>query len=168
MRKGLVWVLVAIGWLFGGCAAHKAAPPAAVHFACDAHILYQDLELKAQLTRADSGALTLAVTYPATLNDLKMSWNGEDVKVEMYGISFDLDPDSLPVSGLGRGLLDALDAVAASDNAPTLTEEGATLAGQGQNGEYTLVTDPDTGHLLSLSVPAIPLEVTFSNFQETN
>ncbi len=166
MRK-VVWLLVCFGVLLTGCAAHKAAPPAAVHFTCDAHIRYQDLELKAQLTRADTGALSVAITYPATLEDLKMVWNGNEVKVEMYGVSFDLDPDSLPVSGLGRGLLDALDAIAISDDSPDITDEGATVKGQGENGEFTLVTDPETGHLLSLTIPDIPLKVTFSNFQLT-
>ena len=92
--------------------------------------------------------------------------DGDRVEVEMYGMSFNLNPDKLPVSGLAKGVLDVLDQVARSDEPPRLTENGAVLYGKSQNGEFTLISDPETGDLLSLSVPDLPLEVTFSSFEQ--
>lgn len=164
MRRRVIGILCGVICLLSGCSP-KAQPPAAIHFACDAHILYRDIELEAHLIRTASGVLQMDINYPPSLEDLVITLEGDKVEVEMYGISFNLDPESLPVSGVAKGVLDALDTIADTDELPAFTESGAILTGKTQNGEFTLVSDPETGALISLTIPDLPLEVTFSAFQ---
>lgn len=165
MRKRLIaWIGIGLFWLTG--CSRKAAPPAAIDFLCDAHILYKDIEIGANLTRTKAGVLKMDIYDPPSLEDMVITLDSGRIEVEMYGMSFNLNPDNLPVSGLAKGVLDVLDTVAKSDEPPRLTENGAVLVGKSQNGDFTLISDPDTGELVSLSVPDIPLEITFSSFQK--
>ena len=164
MRRWVIGMICGVV-LLSGC-SKKAEPPAAINFSCDAHILYKDIEMDAHLIRTETGVLQMDINYPPSLEDLVITLDGDKVEVEMYGISFNLNPETLPVSGVAKGVLDALDTVADMEELPTFTESGARLTGKSQNGEFTLVSDPETGALLSLTIPDLPLEVTFSAFNE--
>lgn len=153
--------------VFTGCAGKRAAPPQTADFSCNAHIVYKDLALEAELSRSDRGLLTVTFTAPATVKGLSMQWDGEKVNLSVGGIGYSLDPAALPESGLGNGLIDVLDTVASADLSPTLAGSDARLTGSGKNGSFTLLSDPITGALRSLSVPSLPLEATFTDFRTT-
>lgn len=142
-----------------------AAPPVVTGFECDVRLTYRDMELAGHLTRLSAGTLTLAFTEPASLQDMTMTWDGENISMKMYGLTFGVDPSEIPESALGKGLVDALDvALRAGDSAGKITEEGIKTAGDSVNGQFEILSDPENGHLLSLEIPSLNLTAAFSNF----
>ena len=164
MRLRLLAVAAIMAVVVAGCGAKKTTEPRTEHFSCRADIQYKDLAITADLGRTERGTLRLAVTAPETLEGLTMTLDGETVTVAFGSVSFPITAETLPVSGLGRGLLDALDAIAAMDVSPAAGKTEATLSGSGQNGTFTLTIDPATGALRSLSIPSLPLTATFTDF----
>ncbi|HIW74518.1 MAG TPA: hypothetical protein H9684_09350 [Firmicutes bacterium] len=138
--------------------------PVTAGFECDLDVQYRDMEVKGHLTRRTAGSLLLELTEPSTLNGLSMEWDGEKVVLKLHELSFDVDPAVLPESALGQGLLSALDAAVGQREDRTRTGEGLATSGSITQGEFTLVSDPDTGALLSLQIPAMELSAQFSNF----
>ncbi len=104
------------------------------------------------------------ITEPKALKGMTMSWDGETISMKMYGMTFGLSPEEVPESALCKGILDALDAAAGKDGG-TLTGDGLLTAGRALNGEFEILSDPDTGHLLSMKIPSLNLTAVFSNFE---
>lgn len=111
--------------------------------------------------------MALTFSQPDTLKGITAQWNGDKVQASLYGLSFDLSPDTLPAGALGSVLTDALDAVLRAPTAGRLTEEGFCWEGTGQNGAITVLSDPQDGSLLSLEIPSVPLSATFDGFERT-
>lgn len=138
--------------------------PVTSGFQCDVDVAYRDMQVKGHLSRPTAGTLLLDVTEPATLNGMSMEWNGENVTVKLHGLKFDVNPSAIPQSALGKGILDALDAAVSLHENGTVSDEGMTTKGQSVSGEFELLSDPETGKLLSLSVPSLEMNAVFSNF----
>lgn len=138
--------------------------PVTAGFECDMDVQYRDMDVKGHLTRQTAGTLRMEVTEPASLNGLSMEWNGENVQLRLHGLSFDVDPSAIPQSALGKGILGALDTALGLHEDRTVTEEGVATKGSSLDGEFTLVSDPETGSLLSLTIPSLELTAQFSNF----
>lgn len=112
-----------------------------------------------------AGTLKMEFTEPATLNGMSMEWDGETISVKYAGLSFGVDPAAVPESALGKGLLDALDAGFRSGGEGQMTDKGLSVTGQSVNGQFEMLSDPQTGQLLSLKIPELKVAATFSNFQ---
>ena len=138
--------------------------PVTSGFECDLDVQYQDMNVKGHLTRHTAGTLLLELTEPSTLNGLSMEWDGENIALKLHGLSFDVNPSALPESGLGKGILSALDAAIGQRENRAEVSEGIATSGSIAQGEFTLVSDPETGNLLSLEIPSMELSATFSNF----
>ncbi len=165
MRRvlGLVAVFLI---LFAGCRRKvPMADPVGEGFSCTFDAAYQDMRIRGTLTRKNAGTLTLSFTEPATLDGLVAAWDGEKIIFSLHGMSFSVDPASIPESALGQELLSALDAVGRGEGERTAEDGAVVLKGNGANGEYVLRYDGETGLPLSLSVPALPLQITFSDVQ---
>lgn len=135
--------------------------PVVLGFSCDMAGSYRGTEVAGKLTRSALGMLTVELTKPEHLAGMSMAWDGETVQIKMAGLSVPVDPALLPESGLGASILDALDTVVRDRQ---MANDG-TVNGTGENGAFTLKVDPETGYPESLSVPALELNLTFSNFQ---
>ncbi len=152
--------------VLAGCNRKKsAAEPVSVDFICDFHAQYNDLSAKGVLTRRTAGTLLLEFSEPETLAGLSAEWDGETVTLQYMGLSYDIDPDTLPESALGEGLIAAFDAALRGEGARQETDGRVTVTGLSGNAEYAYVYDAETGTPLSLSVPSLPLTVTFTNVQ---
>ena len=147
-----------------GPSGKSAQPPVTTDFECDVQLTYRDMEVSGHLSRYSAGTLSMDFTLPDTLNGMTMTWDGETISVKMHGLTFGVDPSTVPESALGRGILDVL------DNALRLGGNGQVSAGQlkttgeSVNGEFELISDPETGNLLSMTVPSLGITATFSNF----
>lgn len=160
MRRviGLVLVLLV---MFVGCERKTATEPVGEGFTCTFDAVYQEMRIKGTLTRKTAGTLELAFTEPATLNGVSAVWDGEKITFSLYGMEFSVDPTAIPESALGQELLTALDAVQRGEGERTTKDGMAVFEGNGKNGAYTLQYDAKTGMPKALSVPALPLEITF-------
>lgn len=140
-----------------------ARQPVVTGFSCDMAGTYRDTEVAGQITRTSAGTLTVTLSKPAGLDGMELTWDGQDVVMNMLGLSVTVDPATIPESALGRSVLEALDA--GMRGGGKLTERGMCVEGTTESGSFALYADPDTGALTALSVPSLPLELTFTNFQ---
>ena len=145
-----------------GAAGHTA--PTFTGFSCNADIAYRDMTVKGRLSRVSAGTLTLDIEEPATLSGMTLSWDGEQVRVNMLGLSVNLDPADIPASALGSALVDTLDAALRVQDQAVLSDGVMKLEGECTAGGYTVTSDPETGALLTVSVPALELSATFADF----
>lgn len=156
----LVFVLT-----FCSCAKKKKAEqPVTTGFECDVDVQYKDMNVKGHLTRTSAGTLRMDVTEPKTLNGLSMEWDGNNITFKLHGLSFGVNPDSVPQSALGKSMLEAFDAALGVRDSGTVTKDGLSTTGQSAAGAFELISDPDTGALLTLKIPSSELTATFSNF----
>ena len=146
-------IVVGLLFLLSACAGNAPQPPAVEGFRCHAAVTCPDLAVEGTLTRQNAGLLTFEISAPPSLRDVTLVWDGETVSVRLHGLTFGIDPAQLPASGVGTALLAALDAAIGSDGAETA------------EGRFTLLSDPETGHLLSLSLPELGITADFSNFE---
>lgn len=158
--------LIGIGLLFltSGCSAQTPQPPTVDGFRCHAVVQYDDLAVEGELTRKGAGLLSFTVSAPASLEGLQLVWDGESVSVTLHGLSFGIDPDQLPASGIGSALLSAFDA-AVGISSGEQTADGYVTSGQAASGNFTILSDPQSGYLLSLSMPSLGLTASFSDFR---
>ena len=161
--------ILAIGTIFllllTGCNRKKTAEPLSADFVCDFRAAYNDMIAEGTLTRRTAGTLLLEFSKPETLDGLSADWNGEKVTLKYMGLSYDVDPDELPENALGQGLLSAFDAVLRGAQIKEEKDGAVTVTGLSGKASYTYVYDASNGAPLSLTVPSIPLTVTFSNIQ---
>ena len=163
MRR-LAWVLAAV-MLLTGCSRRTAAEPIGEGFSCAVEAVYRELQVRGTLTREAAGTLTMQFTAPDTLDGLTARWDGGDVTLTMHGMTFAMDPASVPESALGEEIVAAFDAALRGEGERTKKGDTLIVRDSGANGEYTLTFDAKTGQPLSLSVPGLPLTATFSAYK---
>lgn len=155
-----VWTccaLMLVG-LVGCTATREGVQPVTSGFTCLAKISYRELELGGQLTRYDDGKLVLTFAEPSSLSGLSVGWDGQDMTMELAGMSIAIAESKVPQSALIKGLLHVL----SSDLADGEREDDAyVITGSVDSMEYTLTCDAATGLPRSLSMPDNELEARF-------
>lgn len=155
-----VWVccLLLLVGLVGCTATRERVDPVTSGFTCAVEMSYRELELVGQLTRYDDGKMVVTFASPSSLSGLSVGWNGEDMTMELGGISVAVAPDRVPQSALVKGLLRVL-------SSPTADAEregdACVVSGTADGMEYTLVCDAVTGLPRSISMPDNELNVRF-------
>lgn len=170
MLRRLTCLLLLFPFLLSFCACSKMnskEEPVTTQFECDVDVQYGDMNVKGHIKRSTAGTLYLEVNEPATLDGLTMEWNGENISIKLYGLSYNINPDVIPQSALCQGIVDALDAAVETGKSGEATEDGITTTGECSSGEFTILSDPSTGNLLSLTVPSLEMIANFSNFTVT-
>ncbi len=165
MSRRALALCLAFTFVLVGCNRKRSAEPVAVDFVCTFRAHYNDLTAAGTLTRRTAGTLLLEFSEPETLNGLSAEWDGEKVTLKYLGLSYDVDPDTLPENALGEGLLSAFDTALRGEGERQEADGTVTVSGLSGNAQYTYVYDAKTGAPLSLTVPGIPLTVTFENVQ---
>ena len=163
MSRRLIALCLSCLLLCVGCRRQQAAEPIAVDFICSFRAQYNDLTAVGTLTRRTAGTLLLKFSEPETLNGLSAEWDGEKVTLRYLGLSYNVDPAKLPENALGEGLLSAFDATFRGEGERSETDGKITVNGLSGNAQYTYVYDAKSGAPLSLTIPNIPLTVTFTN-----
>lgn len=166
MKRWLICAFAAVFLLVGGCAATADAPqpPTTDGFSCRVTADYDGLAFVGDLRRETGKSLTLTVTDPATLSGLTLAWDGKSLTAAMHGITATVDANSIPQAAVMPLLLNVLDTAAKLTDGGEKTADGLSFSGEWDGYQYTLVSDPETGNLISLAVPSAPLTLTFSDF----
>ncbi len=165
MRRGAVVVAVLLMVLITGCRSSKTAEPVGSGFSCRIQADYKDMDVEGTLVRQTAGMLKITFSAPETLAGTTALWDGETVVLEMGGMSFSVDPSTVPESALGEEIVAVLDAAIRGEGDRHEEDGKLIISGSGSNGKYELACDAKTGVPVSLSVPAIPLFATFSEFK---
>ena len=168
MRRGAALIVCLLMLLATGCRqTTPAAEPVGSGFTCRIYADYKDIDVEGTLVRQTAGTLKLTFSAPESLAGMTAVWDGEAVELQMSGMSFSVDAATVPEGALGEEIVAVLDAAIRGDGERTQEDGKLIVRGSGHNGAYELVCDAKTGVPLSLSVPSIPLAVTFSNFKQT-
>lgn len=165
MSRRVFALCLAVSLIFVGCSRKQPVEPVSVDFVCDFEAQYHNMTATGTLTRRTAGTLLLEFSKPETLADLSAEWDGEKVTLKYMGLSYDMDPDKLPESALGEGLITAFDAALRGEGQRQESDSKVTVTGFTGETTYAYVYDAKSGAPLSLTVPSIPLTVTFSNLQ---
>lgn len=144
-----------------GCTAGKSetTPPVTDCFTCRITAQYHDLSLAGQLSRLEDGKMLVTFTEPTSLSGVAIGWDGTKMSMELAGMSIAVDEQKVPQSALVKRLLQLL---TAPHEGGTMEQEGLVTTGEIDGLAYTMVSDPHTGLLRSLSLPEEALQVTFS------
>lgn len=161
MSRRIAVLCVLLCFLCIACRPIQPSDPLSVDFSCDFRAEYQSLTVAGTLTRHTAGTLQLTFTEPETLRDVSADWNGENVSLRYMGLSF--SADALPERALGDQLIHAFDAAFSGEGEREQNDETVTLNGTSSGKPFTYIYDSESGKPLSLSVPSLPLTVTFSN-----
>lgn len=155
-----IWLCCLGMLLLVGCATDREEmQPVTKGFTCRARIEYRELELDGQLTCLDDGKLQFTFSQPVSLNGITIGWDGENMTMELGGVSINIAEDKVPESALIKSLLQVLTADAVDGVA---SKEGYVFTGQVEGLAYTLVCDTATGLPRSLSVPENELHASFT------
>ena len=163
MSRRLLLLCVTCVLVLTACHKTQAAEPLAVDFSCDFTAQYENLTASGRLTRHTAGTLLLEFTAPETLDGVAAEWDGEKVWLRYRGLSF--STDNIPESALGEELIRAFDTALRGEGERETKDGVVTLAGTADGTAFTYCYRADNGQPLTLSVPALPLTVTFSNVQ---
>ena len=162
VRRTTLALLCAVCLLCAGCHKTVAATPITTGFSCRVIADYNDLAIIGTLSRPAAGDLTLTLEQPTTLSGLRTHWDGNALTAQWHGLSIELTEDTLPKAALIRKIAEILDAaLGCLPEDLTQTEAGVQLSGKVGQDTFTLLSDPATGQLLSLSVPTLSLMVRF-------
>lgn len=156
----ILTVVLCVTMLFGcGKSRDDEVTPVTAGFTCEVSIAYRDMALKGQLSRVQDGRLLVTLSEPPSLSGMAISWDGEEMAMELGGLRVPVNAENVPQGALIKSLLTVL---TAAPTAGEITDEGYVVQGEADGKTYAIVCAPDTGLIRSLSVPDDGLTVTFS------
>lgn len=138
--------------------------PVTTGFCCDVNVKYKDMNVRGSLKRTLAGTLSFDIVEPETIKGLSMQLSGETVTLKLHGLSFDVNPELIPQSALAKSLLSVLDAAIGDREGGEISKDGLLTKGSTLSGEFEILSDPETGRLLTIRMPSTDLTAEFSNF----
>ena len=164
-----VTALMMLMYLLSGCGtqpsdSETASIPDA--FSCKAQIQYNGMQIGALVTRPSAAGCRIEVESPDTLKGMVLDWDGSTIQISYLGLTFDVDPASLPDTAFGSILIDVFNALS-RQNGLSIQREGdsLTLSGSGESGDFSVVWDRRANALQSVEVPGCGFSAQFSDFQ---
>ncbi len=137
----------------------NTATPVTEGFTCEVSITYRDMELKGQLSRTQEGRLLVTLSEPPSLSGIAISWDGEEMAMELGGLRVPVDAANVPQGALVKCLLSVL---SAKPSDARMVDGEYTVQGDVDGKAYTIICEPDTGLIRSLTIPDDELTVMFS------
>lgn len=168
--KRLVALLCAAVLVLCACSAGGVEPKTAAEnlasssYNTRAVVQYQDIKADIEMIKEEQRCL-ITFASPDSLKDLSFDYAGELVTVKYAGLSFSVNPDSMPGQALSSMLISTLNSSLA-DRGVSVEDTGGAIRilGQNDDSEFELLLDRKNGNALSLSVPEDELSLEFYNF----
>ncbi len=173
MKKTILSCALSVVMLFmlcccSGKSTEKAESGAGVpqSFSATADITYGDLSVTAEIARSAADNITLTINSPEQLNGMQFSFDGTDTRVSYYGISFTIPKNTATAKALASAVFSAINSAAEQSGASVSQNDGQiVIEGKIDEGKYSVTLDSDTGAIVSLSMPDLNLECSFSDFK---
>lgn len=168
--KRIVLLFLAAVMVFGFCSCGGFTPKIpSLDFTADAQISYKDYDaISCKMTNTKEGVLTVEIIKPELLSKISLICENDKCTVKLGSLSYDADTEKFPQLGFGKILRQAL--IAATENAkPQKNEDGTwSITAQTDLGRVELLLDGETGYPTLLSIPDKQINITFTNFIETD
>lgn len=134
-------------------------------FTAKATIRLKDMTLEADVNRSSPQKLTMQVTEPAVLEGLTFTYDGETVGISFQGMRFDLADDSLTAKMAAKVLLYTINSASEQSGVTVIrTENGISIRGENEQGDFEILLDREKGSILKCSMPNLELECSFTDF----
>lgn len=171
--KKIVSLLAALSMLLILCSCNfsfkKMPKLPSMNFTSDAQINYKTYDvMSCKITSEQDGPLNVEVTKPALLAGLTVVCQDDSCTIKYGSLSYDADTQKYPQLAFGNILKQAVES--AKENPDySQTDDGNWSIHTTVNGsDVWMVLDGETYYPLSLKVPSEELEITFTNFTETD
>ncbi len=154
--------------LLSGCRSNnqaaKTQPQNPNTFEADITVNWEDATFKGHLTRGSAGTCSLKFTEPGSLKGMEFILSGDTLKVAYAGLSFAIDPDSIPQASVARTLLNVLDTMVRRDALHATCKNSVwQYAGTCASGDFIVQVDAQSGLITTLDLPALDLNIQFEN-----
>lgn len=131
-----------------------------------AAIRWKDWESAATIKQTLPGECLITFTAPDSIQGMSFQFFQDRIDVKFKGLSFRFDAGSLPDQAAVGMVVAAMDRTLQNrEIAVAQTEEGISLSGTLDAGNYTLHLDPQQNVPKKLSIPSEEMEITFDDFQ---
>ena len=157
---GRLAVAVAAFLCLCGCGKQTAIDPITDGFTAQAAICYKEMDVAGQFSCSTDGRVTMVFSQPRSLDGVTLGWNGNEMQMQLGGMTIAVSEDSMPDGGLIRCLTEVL--ASAEPKKSKKNGEDYVVSGEVEGRAYTITCDGATGLPKSLSVPDEELEATFS------
>lgn len=161
MKRLIIGLAVMLMTITVGCRPTTPREMRTTDFSCKIDATLHDMTIAGELKRYTAGTLELVFEKPETLKGTSMLWNGDTVTLQMYGLSFNVDPDDIPERAIGEELVAVLDQVLRAEVNGKEKDGDVVYEGTVGDTAYTLVYDGESGFPQSLSMPQMEFYAEF-------
>jgi len=157
-KRGMMLLALGCVFLLLVSCGKPAVEPVTDGFRCTVRLVYGSSEYIGTLDRSDPTTGSLTIHKPASLEGTTMTWDGDDVTVSYKHMTVTFAEGTLPVGAAVKALWKTLDSCRSSSENTTVVE--GMVDGIG----YTVTFDDTSGLPLTMAVPSVPLNVSFSDW----
>ena len=163
LRRKILAALAALLLLLSGCAGRRMEPEDVdFQFDCMVDVQYPGGSASCSFQRAGPQSASVQVISGGP-QGLAWSWSGDGFTSMYLGLAAKSDACPLPRDSFARLLVETLDA-AERPGALTWTRDCEFSGNAGH--DFTLTADPQTGKVLTLSVPECGFEAKFYSYAQ--
>lgn len=146
----------------------KAPKIPSMNFTADAQVKYKTYDaLTCRLTSVEDGDLIIDVTNPVLLSGFSIVCRDDSCTIKYGSLSYDADTQKYPQLAFGSIVRQAVDSVKENRDYALNDDGNWSVHANVNSSDVYVILDGETGYPISLSVPSEELEITFSNFAET-
>lgn len=167
-----IFVLLLAGVMFMTCSCQlsfkKIPKIPSMNFTVNADVSYKSYNsMTCEITNEEDGPLTIEIKKPVVLSGLIIECQGENCTIKYGSLSYDADTQKYPQLTFGKIMNEAIES-AKEEPDFTQNDDGTwTLHTTANNTDVWITLDKETYYPLTLKVPSEELEISFSNFRET-
>ena len=146
-----------------GCSAvREMAKPAepVLLFDCRARVQASGQEITCTFTRSEGEMARIGILSPQEIQGLSFDWTGTGFSASYAGVTETSAECILPEDSFAPVLIKAMNA-AARDGGLAAGNEENSYAGSFDGKVFTITADPQSGHVLTLSVPSCGVSAEF-------
>ena len=138
-------------------------------FQSSAKISYKGVEALVTMDRSPDGCYQVEFLEPSPLTGCIISTQGNMVSMTYQNMKLEMTADEFFSSSAVKMAIASINRVSSGYGFNIAMEnQQLTVTGTGENGEFSLLLDPDSTNLLSIAIPSADFQMEFENFKFLN
>ena len=157
-----------------GCSGARPIPSSFVNmlsngFECGMSVTYDKTPYQIHFTKSDAISYQISVEKPADLKGFVFKCENSNVSITYNGLGINIDQASLPQSAFAQAIFVVLDSAINSKKITyKIFSNRIEMYGETAIGKYTINVDKKTLRPVSISVPAVNLNILITDFKLIN
>ena len=157
-----------------GCSGARPVPKSFVNmlskgFECSMSVNYDKTDYQIYFKKSSATSYQISVQKPVDLNGFIFKCENSNVSITYNGLGINVDQASLPQSAFAQAIFGVLES---SINSKQITYQifsnRIEMYGETAIGKYTIKVDKKTLKPVSISVPAVNLNIQITGFKLSN